>query len=228
MTIREYKSAVSISADLIEEYENTASSIVSDSLDRLIGATGLLPYHRSQRAIGTAVTVKTRAGDNLAIHKALEIARPGDVLVIDGGGDCSQALIGEIVVHKAMVIGISGFVIDGAIRDVSEIRQIDMPVFARAVTHRGPYKAGPGIINQPVCIAGMVVMPGDLILGDADGVVALSPELAKGILPAVRAREAHECTKIAALRAAIKEKISHQAQSTDSTGATEREKIHAT
>ncbi|MFT4011802.1 MAG: RraA family protein [Paracoccus sp. (in: a-proteobacteria)] len=203
MTIREHPAPPLVAADLLQAYDGTASSIISDCLDRLPGAVGLLPYHAGQTVIGTAFTVRTRAGDNAAIHRALDLVRPGDVMVVDGGGDCGQALIGEIIVQKAMARGLAGFAIDGAIRDVDAIRTLGLPVYARAVTHRGPYKNGPGILNQPVCLGGMVVMPGDLIVGDADGIVALSTERAAAILPAIRAKEEHERVKIAEIRRAI-------------------------
>ena len=125
------------------------------------------------------------------------------MLVIDGAGDVGQALIGEIIVHRAMEIGLAGFAIDGAIRDVDAIRALGLPVYARAISHRGPYKNGPGVLNKPVCLGGMVVMPGDLIVGDADGIVAMSPDQAQEILPAVRAKEEEERQKLAELRGAI-------------------------
>ncbi|MTH60873.1 RraA family protein [Paracoccus litorisediminis] len=203
MTIREYPALPQVAADLLRDYEGTASSIISDCMDRLPGAVGLLPYHMSQTIIGTAFTVRTRAGDNHAIHAALKLVRPGDVMVVDGGGDISQALIGEIIVQKAMLAGLAGFVIDGAIRDVDAIRELGFPVYARAVTHRGPYKNGPGVLNQPVAVGGTVVMPGDLVVGDADGIVTLSPATAAEILPAVRAKEEHERLKIAEIRNSI-------------------------
>ncbi|MEZ5798560.1 MAG: RraA family protein [Paracoccaceae bacterium] len=203
MPIRENPAAPAVPADLLRAYDGTATSIVSDCLDRLPGAVGLLPYHPGQAVAGTAFTVLTRSGDNAAIHRALELARPGDVLVVDGGGDVTQALIGEIIAQKAIAAGLAGFAIDGAIRDVDAIRRLDLPVYARAVTHRGPYKNGPGALNVPVCLGGMVVMPGDLILGDADGIVALSPARAAEILPEVRAKEEHERSKIAGIRTAI-------------------------
>lgn len=200
MTISENPLPAQVDADLQRNYSGTASSIISDCMDRLPGAVGLLPYHASQTVLGSAFTVRTRAGDNAAIHAALKLVRPGDVMVVDGGGDISQALIGEIIVQKAMALGLAGFVIDGAIRDVDAIRQLGLPVYARAVTHRGPYKNGPGVLNRPVAIGGTVVMPGDLVVGDADGIVTLSPAVAAEILPAVRAKEEHERAKIAEIR----------------------------
>lgn len=205
MTIREYAVAPQVSADLVREYSGTASSIISDCMDRLPGAVGLLPYHPSKVIIGTAFTVRTRAGDNHAIHAALKVVRAGDVMVVDGGADVTQALIGEIVVQKAMAAGLAGFVIDGAIRDVDAIRELGLPVYARAVTHRGPYKNGPGTLNQPIAVGGTVVMPGDLVVGDGDGIVTLSPAVAAQILPAVRAKEEHERLKIAEIRNMITE-----------------------
>jgi regulator of RNase E activity RraA len=152
--------------------------------------------------IGTALTVKTRAGDNLAIHAALKIARAGDIIVVDGGGDISQALIGEIILTHAESLGVAGFIIDGAIRDVAAIRASDLPCYARGVTHKGPYKFGPGALNVPVSIGGLVINPGDLIVGDEDGIVALAPAVAAQLLPGVRAQEENEGAKIARFREA--------------------------
>lgn len=197
MTIQENPLAPQVGTDLVDAYKDVATSIISDCLDRMAGPFGQLPYHRGNRLIGTAFTVDTRHGDNLAIHAALKFARPGDVLVVAGGGDLSQALIGEIIVLHGTVIGLAGFVIDGAIRDVEAIRSGDMPCYACGVTHRGPYKSGPGTLNLPISVGGALVNPGDLVVGDADGIVTLSPATARSILPAVRAKEAHERQKIA-------------------------------
>lgn len=203
MTVLENPCATPIAPDLIREYSGVATSIISDNLHRVPGAVGILPYHKGGPLIGTALTVKTRNGDNLAIHAALRIARPGDVIVVDGGGDVSQALIGEIILTHAEAIGAAGFVIDGAIRDVGAIRKSSLPCYARGVTHRGPYKNGPGALNVPVSLGGLVVHPGDLIVGDEDGVVALNDATARAILPAVRAQEESERSKLAAFRAQI-------------------------
>ncbi|MFV0490290.1 MAG: RraA family protein [Pseudorhodobacter sp.] len=191
----------SISPDLVSAYEKLATSLISDTLDRQTGLYGLVPYHNGKSLVGRALTVKTREGDNKIIHEALQLAHPGDVLVIDGAGHLTRALIGEIIVMKARAIGVAGFVIDGAIRDAEAIRTMDMPCYARGVSHLGPYKTGPGVINQPVACAGSVVMPGDLIVGDADGVIALPVQTAQRILEDVRARGADEASKIAALQA---------------------------
>jgi len=160
---------------VLETLRGIATSLLSDNMARLSGTVGLTPYHKPKPLAGTAVTVRTRAGDNFTIHRAFDFCRPGDVLVIDGGGEHTQALMGEIMATYAESLGVQGLVIDGAIRDVGSIRSKDFPVYARGVTHRGPYKSGPGEINVPVVVGGMVVNPGDIIVGDEDGVLAIAP-----------------------------------------------------
>ncbi len=172
---REYESAAQASAATLEALRGLAVSLLSDNMARASGATGLRPFHRPRPMAGTAVTVRTRGGDNLAIHRAFDHCRPGDVLVIDGAGELTQALMGDIMASFAQRLGVQGLVIDGAIRDVAAIGQRDFPVYARGVTHRGPYKNGPGEINVPVSVGGMVVHPGDIVVGDQDGVLAIAP-----------------------------------------------------
>lgn len=189
---RHFPSAPPVPSEIVSGFRDAAVALVSDNMNRLYGTRSLRPYHPSRKLIGTAVTVKTRAGDNLTLHKAFEQLRPGDVLVVDGGGDLDQALVGEIMMSRARAIGVSGFVIDGAIRDASAFRHCDFPCFARGVTHRGPYKSGPGEVNVPVAIDGMIVTPGDLILGDEDGVVAFDRAVAGDLLSLVRQQEERE------------------------------------
>jgi regulator of RNase E activity RraA len=156
-----------------------ATSVVSDVLGRTIGAVDILPVNKSPVSVcGNAVTVSVRSGDNLMLHKALQILKPGDVLVVDGGGDISRALFGEIMMTVAKSRGAIGAVFDAAIRDVEAFEKHRFPCWARGVNMRGPYKDGPGSINVPVAIGGMVVNPGDVILGDCDGIIALSPAIA--------------------------------------------------
>jgi regulator of RNase E activity RraA len=144
---------------LIDAFRSAPTSVISDNLARLPGAVGLRPFHRTGRLVGAAFTVRTRPGDNLAIHRALELAGPGDVIVVDGGGDETRALVGEIMKNIAQYRGAAGYVIDGAIRDVAAFAASDFPCFACAVIHRGPYKSGPGEINVPVSIGGSVIAP---------------------------------------------------------------------
>ena len=140
--------------------------------------------HKSGCLAGPALTVKTRPGDNLMIHKALMLARAGDVIVVDGGGDLTNALFGEIMVATAVKIGVAGIVLNGAVRDSEEIGQGTFPLYAAGVTHRGPYKDGPGEVNVPIAIDGMVVQPGDLIVGDADGLLCVPFDEAEAVLAA--------------------------------------------
>ncbi|MET4802153.1 RraA family protein [Bradyrhizobium sp. LB11.1] len=187
-------------ADIIEGFRNAPTSIISDNLSRLPGAVGLKPYHRSGRLIGAAFTVRTRPGDNLAIHRALELVGPGDVIVVDGGGDETRALVGEIMKNIAQWRKAEGYVIDGAIRDVAAFADDDFPCFARAVIHRGPYKNGPGEINVPVTIGGSVISPGDIVVGDEDGVVSFPAAGAAALLEAVCAQIKREEETLKAIR----------------------------
>jgi RraA family protein len=172
--------------ELIAAFREAPTCIISDNLARLPGAVGLRPFHRGGRLVGTAFTVRTRPGDNLAIHQALELVGPGDVIVVDGGGDETRALVGEIMKNIAQWRKAEGYVIDGAIRDVAAFAADDFPCYARAAIHRGPYKNGPGEINVPVAIGGMTVNPGDIIVGDADGLVAVPQDMAERILASAK------------------------------------------
>ena len=186
--------------ELIEAFREAPTSIISDNLQRLPGAVGLRPFHRGGRLIGAAFTVRTRPGDNLAIHQALELVGPGDVIVVDGGGDETRALVGEIMKTIAQFRGAAGYVIDGAIRDAAEIAASDFPIFARAAIHRGPYKSGPGAINVPVSIGGSVIAPGDIVVGDEDGVVSFPQSIAASLLEAVNAQIKREAETLTAIR----------------------------
>lgn len=159
---------------VVELYKKLPVANVSDMMARMFAAgPNLRPMHNGCVMAGPALTVRSRPGDNLLVHKALEMAQAGDVIVVDAGGDLTNAIIGEIMVAYAKKRHLAGIVINGAIRDSSEIRQGDFPVFATGVTHRGPYKDGPGEINVAISIGGMIVEPGDLVVGDADGVLCI-------------------------------------------------------
>jgi RraA family protein len=187
---------------LLEAFAKLPTSNISDNMLRHYGSGARLrPYHRGGVLIGPAFTVKTRPGDNLLTHKAIDIAAPGDVILVDAGGGLDQAIIGEIMSSHARSRGIAGMVIDGAIRDADAIAASDFPVYACGVTHRGPYKDGPGEINVTVTIAGMVVNPGDIIVGDADGIVAISQADAERILALTIAQNDKETAMLAAIAA---------------------------
>lgn len=180
--------------ELVEALRGAPTTIVSDCLGSCVGAVGLEPFHgdSSLALCGVALTVRVRPGDNLMIHKALTLAQPGDVIVVDGSGDLSHALVGGLMRLAALARGVAGFVLDGAIRDVAEWAEGELPVFARGHSHRRPSKDGPGEINVPITCAGLAVAPGDLVLGDADGVVAVSPGRLAQLLGEVRAKQALE------------------------------------
>ena len=196
---RRNPSAPSADPALLDALRGLATSLISDNMARLSGTVGLTAYHRPRPLAGTAVTVRTRPGDNFTIHRAFDFCRPGDVLVIDGAGDLTQALVGEIMASYAESLGVTGMVIDGAIRDVGSIRGKDFPVYARGVTHRGPYKSGPGEINLPVSVGGMVVHPGDIIVGDEDGVLAIPPADAPAVMQAARLQGEREAASLRAI-----------------------------
>jgi regulator of RNase E activity RraA len=162
-------------AEIVAAFREIPVAAIGDSMSRNIGTVGLRQYHRRLDTVlcGPAVTVRVRPGDNLMIHKALMMVHPGDVLVIDGGGDVTQALVGGLMRTTCLAKKLAGLVIDGAVRDLTEWAEDGMPLFAKGHTHRGPSKDGPGEINIPVSCAGLVVLPGDLIVGDADGVIAI-------------------------------------------------------
>jgi RraA family protein len=198
---RENESAAQASLATLAALREIAVSLLSDNMARVSGASGLRPFHRPKPMAGTAVTVRTRGGDNLAIHRAFDFCRPGDVLVIDGAGELTQALMGEIMATYAESLGVQGLVIDGAIRDVGALSQRDFPVYARGVTHRGPYKNGPGEINVPVTVGGMVVHPGDIVVGDEDGVLAISPADVEAVIEGARKTAAKEAAALQSIAA---------------------------
>ncbi|CDI10716.1 RraA family protein [Agrobacterium sp. 33MFTa1.1] len=163
-----------VEQEWIDKFRELPVANISDSMHRMYaGGAQLRPMHRHGKLVGRALTVKAPPGDNLMLHKAMDMAVDGDVIVMDAGGDVTHALMGEMMLDYAHRRGVVGFVLNGAIRDADAFLEMNVPSYAVGVTHRGPYKNGPGEINTPIAIGGMVVMPGDLIVGDADGVVVV-------------------------------------------------------
>lgn len=190
-----------VDAASVARFRGLPVANISDSMSRMTaGGARLRPMHAGGALAGPALTVKTRPGDNLMIHKALDIAEPGDVIVVDGGGDLTNALIGELMVAHAEQRGVAGMVLNGAIRDFDTIQAGAFPVFAAGVTHRGPYKDGPGEINVPIAIDGMVIEPGDLIVGDGDGLLCVPFALTDEIYKAAKAKNNVEIAQLAAIR----------------------------
>ncbi|RIA20611.1 regulator of RNase E activity RraA [Ectopseudomonas oleovorans] len=182
-----------VSTEWVELYRSVPVANASDSMNRMTaGGARLRPMHRQGVLSGAALTVKSRPGDNLMLHYAIDIAEPGDVIVVDAGGDLSNALIGEMMVAYAIKRGVAGIVINGAIRDAASIGAEDFPMFAAGITHRGPYKDGPGEINVPISIDGMVVEPGDLIIGDDDGLLCIPYDHVKDVYERAHAKHVAE------------------------------------
>lgn len=187
---------------LVEKLKEIPVANISDVMSRMTaGGSRLRPMHAGGVMAGVALTVKTRPGDNLMLHRAIDLAGPGDIIVCDAGGDLTNSLMGEIMLGYASKRGVSGFVIDGAIRDAAAIKASPLPLYAAGVTHRGPYKDGPGEINVPVSIDGMVIEPGDIVLGDDDGILCVPFDDAEAILEAAAAKNAAEVKTIAAIEA---------------------------
>jgi RraA family protein len=178
-----------VPADLVARAKLFQASILADVGGRR-GTLGgrIQPLARSMKVAGPAFTVEVRPGDNLMIHAALALAQPGDVIVVDGKGDLSCALTGALMAAHAQKAGIAGFVIDGAVRDTDECARGSFPIFAAGANPNGPLKNSGGRINWPVSVAGTTVNPGDLIVGDADGVVVVPRELAAAIVGGAQAK----------------------------------------
>ena len=177
---------------LIDAFRPLPVANIGDSINRTFCMHPTIRPFNDNPLAGPAFTVKVRPGDNLLLHKALDLAAPGDIIVVDGQGDMSNALIGELMVLWAIKRRLGGIIIDGAIRDVNRLRTVSIPVYAAGVTPAGPYKEGPGEINFPVVCGGVVVHPGDIIVGDADGVVVIKPQDASSVLEKASAKSRDE------------------------------------
>lgn len=168
------------SKDLIAKFGDFDTADISDKLNRMYTMCAEIRSMTDvKRVVGPACTVKVFPGDNLMVHKALDIAQPGDVVVIDTTGSRNHAVLGDLITTKAKHRGIAGFVIDGLIRDVEDVGEVGLPVFARGVTAFGPLHRGPGEINYSVSCGGIVVEPGDIVAADSDGVVVVRKEFAE-------------------------------------------------
>lgn len=182
-----------VDAGLAQRAAAIPAANIGDVVSRMQSMRGgFRPYGGRRVVAGPAYTVRVRAGDNLMLHEALDLAQPGDVLICDAGGDLGTAIMGDIMARHAVTRGIAAIVIDGAVRDIVELAKLHLGVWARSVTPGGPYKDGPGEIGYPVCCGGLVVMPGDLIAADEDGIVVVPREDAAEV---VAAAEAHSRTE---------------------------------
>jgi 4-hydroxy-4-methyl-2-oxoglutarate aldolase len=150
------------------------------------------PLSSSMRLAGPALTVQTYRADNLMLHVALELANPGDILVVDACGFPDTGIWGDLMTQMAKKKGIGGIVVDGGVRDSQAIIESGFPVFARAISPMGGFKASPGSVNIPIACAGVSVNPGDIVVGDADGVVIVQRDSARTVLAATRKTAEHE------------------------------------
>ncbi|MFO8059069.1 MAG: RraA family protein, partial [Bacillota bacterium] len=141
--------------------------------------------------------------DNLMLHKAVDMFRPGDVLVVDTGGDRSRAVIGGLMGRRAQSMGLAGLVVDGLVRDIQDLRSLGLGVWARGVTPAGPYKNGPGEIGFPVSIGGIPINAGDLIVADDDGVICVRYEDMSEVLSAAQAVVTRESNTLEGLKKGV-------------------------
>lgn len=169
--------------DIVSQFKEVPTTAISDAVKGLNNLDPKIkPLKEEYKLAGRALTVKTAVGDNLAVQKALRVSKPGDVLVVDAKGNEYRAVAGDFVVGMAKTLGIAGIVVDGVIRDIVGVKELDYPVFSRGTTVAASGKAGFGEVNVPISVGGAPVHPGDIIVGDADGVVVVPQEHEEDIL----------------------------------------------
>ena len=187
---------------LVAMYRDFETPDISDILNRMYTMSPEIHNVVNNAAlVGPACTVKVFPGDNLMVHKALDAARPGDVVVIDTSGSQRNAVLGDLVTNKAKHRGIAGFIVDGLVRDLSGLKEADLPVFARGVTPFGPLHRGPGELNYAVSCGGIVVNPGDIIVADASGIAVVRREVAEDTVMRLRAHKARMQQYVADVKA---------------------------
>jgi regulator of RNase E activity RraA len=196
--IREFER---VDPKIVEEASQYPSSILADVAGRRGALSGrLAPLSPTMKFAGPALTVEVRPGDNLMIHAAMAMAKPGDVIIVDGKGDLSSALMGEIMCQQCVALGVAAVVIDGAVRDSVAIRELGLPMYAAGLNPNGPTKFVPGRLNHPISIGGVSVNPGDLLVGDADGVTVIERHKAASLLPLAAEKVAAETQRIADIK----------------------------
>lgn len=180
-----------LDAALMRQFADFDAPDVSDQLNRLYALAPAIQCltGRTSKVVGPACTVKVHPADNLMVHASLDVARPGDVVVIDAGGTSANATLGNLVCAKAQHRGIAAFVIDGYVRDLPKIEPLGFPVWARGGTTTGPWHNGPGEINYPIQCGGIVVNPGDVVVADESGVVVVPRDDAEEVLARLRTFE---------------------------------------
>jgi Demethylmenaquinone methyltransferase len=171
---------------LVDLFKDLPVANIDDCMNRTAAVDPAIKPLNKTPLLGSAFTVKVPEGDNLMLHKAMDMAQPGDVIVIDAGGDCNRSIFGELMITYCKSRGIAGVIVDGSVRDADALTEMDIAIYARGVTPNGPYKNGPGEINTAISFGGKVVSPGDIIVGDGDGIVVIKPEEAQYIAEQTR------------------------------------------
>ena len=188
--------------ELLKKFAGVPVANIDDAMNGVFALPSALRPVNDVPLLGAAFTVKVPAGDNLMYHKAMDIAEPGDIIVIDAGGYTERAIVGELMSTYCMIRGIAGIIVYGAIRDEAPLRKLGFPVYYIATTPNGPYQNGPGEINTDISIGNVTIHPGDIMIGDADGVVVIPPKDAEEILAKALAIGKHEEQLFAAMRKA--------------------------
>ncbi len=169
-------------AALVQAFEGLPAANIDDCLGRMSAVDAKIRPVNKASLLGTAFTIRVPAGDNLLFHYAMDMLQPGDIAVIAAGGFEERAIFGELMATYCQSRGAAGIVVDGCVRDYEELSQMTMPVYAKGVSPNGPYKNGPGTIGEPVSIGGQVICPGDILVGDGDGLVVIDPKIAEELL----------------------------------------------
>ncbi len=184
----------------LDAWREIPSAVASDVQNRGMSMGGGIQALKPEwRLCGQARTVAPTPGDNACVHLACSIALPGEVVVVAAGGNRDVAMMGEMITRQAVLRRLGGLVVDGAVRDLAAIRAFDMPVFACGAVPRGPHKEYGGVLDTPVSVGGVAVRPGDLILGDDDGVTVVPLDRLDALLPLARAHMAKEQAWVEAL-----------------------------
>ena len=187
-----------VSPAIVSRASQYAASILADVAGRRGTLDGrITAVSPSLKMAGPAFTIEVRPGDNLMIHAAMSMAKPGDILVVDGKGDRTCALMGSIMINACKKMGLGGVILDAAVRDIDELRELGFPVYSVGTNPNGPTKFVPGRINWPISCGGLTVNPGDLVVGDADGVVVVEREKAESLLDLAAKKVSDERARIA-------------------------------
>ncbi|WP_426579124.1 RraA family protein [Bacillus altitudinis] len=195
-----------VSKDLIARAKKLNSTLLSD----VMGCTGAMdhqikPVAKGMNVVGTAFTVSLRPGDNLFLHQAIYSAKEGDVLIVDGKDHKGHAYLGELMAHSAKAVGIEGIVIDGLVRDKLALEELTLPIYSKGFMPNGPYKDGPGELNQTISCGGVKVAPGDLVIADDDGVVIVPKEKAEHLLTLAEEKQTYEHQRLKTIQQYVDE-----------------------